>query len=93
MTRKTHNLDDQLLALELGWLSDAESKALRARLENDPRLAQEHEAMSRLVTGLSSMGAEILEEPLPPAMQDLMTELRASNAAAMHDDETSEDKP
>lgn len=92
MTRKTHNLDDQLLALELGWLSDAESAALKERLENDPLLAREHEAVNRLVTGLSSLGAQILEEPLPPAMQDLLTELRASNAAAMQDNGTSDDK-
>lgn len=92
MTRNTQNLDDQLLALELGWLSDAESAALKARLENDPQLAQEYEAVSRLVTGLSSLGAEILEEPLPPAMQTLLAELRNSNAAAERETGESEDK-
>lgn len=92
MTRKTDNLDDQLLALELGWLSDSESAALRARLENDPALAQEYEAVNQLVTGLSSLGAEILEEPLPPAMQTLLAELRGSNAADERKNGESEDK-
>ncbi len=59
-------LDSTLLELHLGHLSEAESDALTARIEREPALASQHEALGAMFAALSTLA----DEPAPAGLRE-----------------------
>ncbi len=59
-----------------GRLDDSARKRVEDMLAKDPRLAEEVERLRRQAMKLQEFGKQVLDEPIPPEMLDLIRKFR-----------------
>jgi anti-sigma factor RsiW len=72
MTRSELISDEEIEALIDGRLDPATRRALSARIAASPALAAEVEALRRQQAALRQIGQEVLWEPVPPHLRQIL---------------------